>query len=51
MAGFQAEEKQAVDKRLFAWSAGLFQKVINIPWKVLKKSYPSQLTGKTASLV
>lgn len=49
MAGFQGEE--AVDKRLFTWSGGLFQKAINIPWKVLKKSYRSQLTSKTASLV
>lgn len=51
MARFQGEEKQAVDKTLFTWSGSLFQKVINIHWKVLKKSYPSQLTGATASLV
>ena len=51
MAGLQGKEKQAVDKRLFTWSGGLFQKVINIPWKMLKKSHPSQVTGKTASLV
>lgn len=50
MARFQGEEKQAVDKT-FTWSGSLFQKVINIPWKVLKKSYPSQLTGAAASLV